>query len=251
MKKIFFTIMMLLVSFCCIEGVSALTVEEYDLYSASNTKFSLPSIVTSSGTSIGVDESLSNYNLYYQWINVSDSDWNTMNSINDSIKELNDSFEKYSEGVEDKTSEEYIAKSEEYVNTYNTKKSEYTAIISKFDDSKWIDITDGKPISYSGDGINLLWVKLAEADGTTTYGYKYYEASSSTSKTNTEKKNVVKSKVSTVSSDDSDTYNIETSGNYYSDSVYSDNPDTGLSDIMLYLIPILLVGGSVIVLRRA
>lgn len=231
MKKVLFLVFTLICGVGFIAPVSAITLEEYNSLDNKGEKIIFPNKVTTAGTTFTIPSSITNYTLSHQWIEISQENYENYKKLDSQIATANKEYEDFINNTSnaDKEKPEYAASLAEKKANIDTLQNQKLALITKYDDTKWKETTDNK-VHLPSSAEYILWAKLVESDGTTTYAVKLV--------TDTE---IITE--STTVKDTEETLTEETTQT-------TTNPNTGISDYANYLIPVALVAGTALVFRK-
>lgn len=149
----------------------------------------MPSTISKGKGKISVDSSITKYTLYYQAVDISNTNYEKVLNIVEDYKIKIEKLEKELETINNE--EEYNKKVEEYYNVLKEIDDELNKYITKYNENNWIQIDDGNfsldTSKFSGEKPYVIWAKLVDSDGNVYYNnnvYVYKEKD--TSKTNKE-----------------------------------------------------------------
>lgn len=246
MKKIFYFLSAIICGFGFMQVTEAITTEEFVAID-SNNQITLPSIVVTDGSEVTVDRSLTNYQLFYQWVSISDSEATKLDELKTEMQTIETEMENYinSATEEEKETEEYQNKITEYYNLALAAIEEYASLIPAYNESNWITSTNNIiNMDTAAEGRNFLWVKLETSDNQTIYELGEYNLTSDSSEI-IEDTEIVKDTNSAIQQ-----INQENTGNNSETIQTTTNPSTGLSDYLIYIVPIIIIVGLVLVFSK-
>lgn len=224
MKKVISVVMTFLIGFCCMTNVNA---EEVDLSSIA----SITSDVGGEDKEIIQTDSSNTYKFYYKYVAINSEDFNAYVSALYKMENLSDS------------SDEFVAIQSQVTQYENTFKG-LIPEVKPTDLESWTLSSDGeinlKDLTYESgkhNGYVLAVAAVKDGDNNNVYINRLILESTSTT---------TLGQVSYTEADQV-TYGTTTNDQINTDS----NPNTGISDYAIYLVPICIILGSAILLKKS
>ena len=224
MKKVISVVMTFLIGFCCMTNVNA---EEVDLSSIA----SITSDVGGEDKEIIQTDSSNTYKFYYKYVAINSEDFNAYVSALYKMENLSDS------------SDEFVAIQSQVTQYENTFKG-LIPEVKTTDLESWTLSSDGeinlKDLTYESgkhNGYVLAVAAVKDGDNNNVYINRLILESTSTT---------TLGQVSYTEADQV-TYGTTTNDQINTDS----NPNTGISDYAIYLVPICIILGSAILLKKS
>ena len=224
MKKVISVVMTFLIGFCCMTNVNA---EEVDLSSIA----SITSDVGGADKEIIQTDSSNTYKFYYKYVAINSEDFNAYVSALYKMENLSDS------------SDEFVAIQSQVTQYENTFKG-LIPEVKTTDLESWTLSSDGeinlKDLTYESgkhNGYVLAVAAVKDGDNNNVYINRLILESTSTT---------TLGQVSYTEADQV-TYGTTTNDQINTDS----NPNTGISDYAIYLVPICIILGSAILLKKS
>lgn len=243
MKKEIYILLILLVSCLCLfDNVSAITEEEHNATMGVQ-KIIIPDKISKTGTEIQVTAAVSsNYIMTHQWIKMSSEDIKKMTDLENKMIEQFLKLAEYGITI-NLTSVEVPKEAEGIYNEYLQTYKDYLGIIPKYNDNNWVNVTDKNIVSYpTDDGPYTLWIKL-EDNGEIKYNYQVFENSQT-------KLDTTDINFEDNSSENNNEVPKEAVVNNKSTVKTNNNPNTGISDIINYLVPLMLLSGAILLINK-
>ena len=224
MKKVISVVMTFLIGFCCMTNVNA---EEVDLSSIA----SITSDVGGADKEIIQTDSSNTYKFYYKYVAINSEDFNAYVGALYKMENLSDS------------SDEFVAIQSQVTQYENTFKG-LIPEVKTTDLESWTLSSDGeinlKDLTYESgkhNGYVLAVAAVKDGDNNNVYINRLILESTSTT---------TLGQVSYTEADQV-TYSTTTNDQINTDS----NPNTGISDYAIYLVPICIILGSAILLKKS
>lgn len=224
MKKVISVVMTFLIGFCCMTNVNA---EEVDLSSIA----SITSDVGGADKEIIQTDSSNTYKFYYKYVAINSEDFNAYVGALYKMENLSDS------------SDEFVAIQSQVTQYENTFKG-LIPEVKTTDLESWTLSSDGeinlKDLTYESgkhNGYVLAVAAVKDGDNNNVYINRLILESKSTT---------TLGQVSYTEADQV-TYGTTTNDQINTDS----NPNTGISDYAIYLVPICIILGSAILLKKS
>lgn len=224
MKKVISVVMTFLIGFCCMTNVNA---EEVDLSSIA----SITSDVGGEDKEIIQTDSSNTYKFYYKYVAINSEDFNAYVGALYKMENLSDS------------SDEFVAIQSQVTQYENTFKG-LIPEVKTTDLESWTLSSDGeinlKDLTYESgkhNGYVLAVAAVKDGDNNNVYINRLILESTSTT---------TLGQVSYTEADQV-TYGTTTNDQINTDS----NPNTGISDYAIYLVPICIILGSAILLKKS
>lgn len=224
MKKVISVVMTFLIGFCCMTNVNA---EEVDLSSIA----SITSDVGGADKEIIQTDSSNTYKFYYKYVAINSEDFNAYVGALYKMENLSDS------------SDEFVAIQSQVTQYENTFKG-LIPEVKTTDLESWTLSSDGeinlKDLTYESgkhNGYVLAVAAVKDGDNNNVYINRLILESTSTTT------------LGQVSYTEADQVTYDTTTN---DQINTDsNPNTGISDYAIYLVPICIILGSAILLKKS
>lgn len=224
MKKVISVVMTFLIGFCCMTNVNA---EEVDLSSIA----SITSDVGGEDKEIIQTDSSNTYKFYYKYVAINSEDFNAYVSALYKMENLSDS------------SDEFVAIQSQVTQYENTFKG-LIPEVKTTDLESWTLSSDGeinlKDLTYESgkhNGYVLAVAAVKDGDNNNVYINRLILESTSTTTLGQ----------ASYTEADQVTYGTTTNDQINTDS----NPNTGISDYAIYLVPICIILGSAILLKKS
>lgn len=224
MKKVISVVMTFLIGFCCMTNVNA---EEVDLSSIA----SITSDVGGADKEIIQTDSSNTYKFYYKYVAINSEDFNAYVGALYKMENLSDS------------SDEFVAIQSQVTQYENTFKG-LIPEVKTTDLESWTLSSDGeinlKDLTYESgkhNGYVLAVAAVKDGDNNNVYINRLILESTSTTTLGQ----------ASYTEADQVTYGTTTNDQINTDS----NPNTGISDYAIYLVPICIILGSAILLKKS
>lgn len=224
MKKVISVVMTFLIGFCCMTNVNA---EEVDLSSIA----SITSDVGGADKEIIQTDSSNTYKFYYKYVAINSEDFNAYVGALYKMENLSDS------------SDEFVAIQSQVTQYENTFKG-LIPEVKTTDLESWTLSSDGeinlKDLTYESgkhNGYVLAVAAVKDGDNNNVYINRLILESTSTTTLGQ----------ASYTEADQVTYSTTTNDQINTDS----NPNTGISDYAIYLVPICIILGSAILLKKS
>ena len=149
----------------------------------------MPSTISKGKGKISVDSSITKYTLYYQAVDISNTNYEKIKKIVEDCKTKIEKIKKELETINNE--EEYNKKVEEYNKAIIEMNDEINKYITKYNENNWTQIDDGEfsldTSKFSGEKPYVIWGKLVDSDGNVYYNKDVYSfEGTDTNKTNNE-----------------------------------------------------------------
>jgi len=212
-----------------------ITPDEYNSLDNKGDKIKYPDGVSPAGTTFTIPSSITNYKLYHQWILMTEAEYANYKKLGEDIAKAQADRENLNDNAteEDKTTEdsEYNKKKTELETNILTLQTQQLDLIKKYDDTQWKETPDNK-VYLPTAAEYILWAKLEESDGTTTFAAKIFSETEIITESNTviDEEETIEEVTETTQT--------------------TTNPNTGINDYIMYIIPAALIAGTALVFKR-